>query len=270
MALETLRKTAPNSLEKSIRYVADLDSVALPDTPLVTIAGLLKDSGPNDRLLHAMTLALQAWDHESGPTWAMGTLQHSEERRRLVLGILGFGSEEQETINLAIPRYTESDLPIVIAEGHEPWYHERKRDIRDFYWDHYKRQLSPPNGNWSSHAVGVLDASIDDVIARLSDPTRLELYPVKGLVMGYVQSGKTSHFSGLITKAADAGYRMVIVLAGTLDILRRQTQRRIDKEIIGQELLGTEEYGTDQDWGTFVSHGGRPSSSLLEPLIGSG
>lgn len=263
LALDTLRRTSANRLDRSIRYVAGLDSVALPKKPLAAVVRLLKDSGPNDRLLHAMTLALQAWDHESGPTWAKGSPQHSEERRRLVLGILGFDVEEQNTINVAIPRYIESDLAIVIAEGHEPWYHERKRDIRDFYWEHYKRQLSPPNGNWSSHAVGVLNVSIDDVIARLSDPTRKEIYPVKGLVMGYVQSGKTSHFSGLITKAVDAGYRMVIVLAGTLDILRRQTQRRIDKEIIGKELLGTEEYGNDKDWETFVSHGGRPSSSLL-------
>jgi hypothetical protein len=262
-ALETLRKRSPDNLEKWIRLLAELDNTALTAKPLPTVVNLLKDSGPNDRLLHAMTLALHAWDHEARPIWAKDTLPHSEERRRLILGILGFEAAEQQSINLAIPRYVESDLSIVIAKDHEPWYHDRKRDIKDFYWDHYKRQLSPPNGNWNSHAVSVLDASIDDVISRLSDPTRKELYQVKGLVMGYVQSGKTSHFSGLISKAADAGYRLVIVLAGTLDILRRQTQRRIDKEIIGKELLGPAEYGYDKDWESFVSHGGRPSSHSL-------
>ncbi len=98
------------------------------------------------------------------------------------------------------------------------------------------------------------------MLSRLSDPTSKEIYPVKGLVMGYVQSGKTAHFSALIAKAADAGYRLIIVLAGTLDILRQQTQRRLDMEIIGRELLLPEEYGMDAEWDRFVSHGALPSN----------
>ena len=59
----------------------------------------------------------------------------------------------------------------------------------------------------------------------------------KGLVVGYVQSGKTANFTGVTAKAIDAGYRLVIVLAGTLNLLRAQTQRRLDMELIGQENI---------------------------------
>jgi len=258
-SLETLRKTAPYSLEATMAFIANTDGTELPPDALRQIVAHLRTCGPNDRILHVLTIALQSWDHQTAAPWAKGTLPHSEPRRRVILELLAFQQSDQAIINERVLRFSESDLPIIVAEHHEPWYAERKTDVRDFYWDHYSNQLVPPTGTWSTHSVGVLAASTEDVIARLSDPTRREIYPVKGLVMGYVQSGKTSHFSGLITKAADAGYRLIIVLAGTLDILRRQTQRRIDKEIVGKEILGTDEYGSDADWDAFVSHGGRPN-----------
>jgi hypothetical protein len=87
----------------------------------------------------------------------------------------------------------------------------------------------------------------------------VEQYQSKGLVVGYVQSGKTANFTGVIARAADAGYRLFIVLAGTMDILRQQTQRRIDKELIGRELLEND-YLDDEDWPSgFLSHGALPS-----------
>lgn len=162
-------------------------------------------------------------------------------------------------LDLAVPEFTRGERATVVAERHEPWYWQRKQP-RSFYWEAYAHQLSATGSGWSTTAIGILNDSTDDIVARLSDPTRAEIYPIKGLVMGYVQSGKTAHFTGVIAKALDAGYRLVIVLAGTLDILRRQTQRRLDKELVGQELLaGDEDYLGDQDWKSFVSHGGRPS-----------
>ena len=259
LALDVLRKTNPNDLKAAMNFVAGLDSNALPSDPLETLVEHLGNCGPNDRILHALTLAIHAWDHEIGPSWTQETAQHSSERRNVILKLLRFDSSQWDFINARILRFTEAEVPIVIAEAHKPWYHDRKREIRDFYWNHYRTQLEVPKGSWKSDAIDILDASTDDVISRLSDPTLTEIYPVKGLVMGYVQSGKTSHFSGLIAKAADAGYRLIIVLAGTTDILRQQTQRRIDKEIVGRELLGDEEYGRDADWLDFVAHKGIPS-----------
>ena len=54
------------------------------------------------------------------------------------------------------------------------------------------------------------------------------------MVVGQVQSGKTSNYTGLINKAADAGYKLIIVLAGMHDSLRSQTQIRIDEGFIGR------------------------------------
>ena len=126
-----------------------------------------------------------------------------------------------------------------------------------FYWKAYSKYLRDIK-DWSSSTISQLDESTDEVVHRLSDPTRTEAFQSKGLVVGYVQSGKTAHFSGVLAKAADSGYRLIIVLGGTLDILRSQTQRRIDKELVGKELLEND-YSQDPDYGDFLSHGGKPS-----------
>ena len=107
-------------------------------------------------------------------------------------------------------------------------------------------------------SVSELDNATDAIVSRLSDPERVEAFQTKGLVVGYVQSGKTANFTGVIAKAADAGYRLIIVLGGTMNILRDQTQRRLDKELVGRELLG-DDYKGDPEIEEFLSHGGRPS-----------
>lgn len=89
---------------------------------------------------------------------------------------------------------------------------------------------------WSLRDVESLDASSDSVLKHLEDP-RLDgdhsktVFRVQGLVLGYVQSGKTANFTSLIAKAADRGYRLVIVLSGIHNSLRSQTQRRLDLEL---------------------------------------
>ena len=113
----------------------------------------------------------------------------------------------------------------------------------------------------------------DRIVERLSDPSRAEAYQAKGLVVGHVQSGKTANFTGVLAKAIDAGYRLIIVLTGTTDLLRAQTQRRLDMELVGvenilrgidptdHEALDSVDYQDDPDWlnGRFVRHGLRPS-----------
>src|SRR5581483_12377082 len=102
------------------------------------------------------------------------------------------------------------------------------------------------------------------IVEHLADPTAQYIYQSKGLVVGYVQSGKTANFTGVIAKAIDAGYRLVIVLGGTLNLLRAQTQRRLDMELVGREniLRGAPEYeceyAADPAWarGEFIAFGG--------------
>ena len=78
------------------------------------------------------------------------------------------------------------------------------------------------------------------------------------MVVWHVQSGKTSNYIGLINKTTDAGYKIIIIIAGTISSLRRQTQERIDSGYIGRnssdfiyknqnQLIGVGEYKTDID-----------------------
>ena len=85
---------------------------------------------------------------------------------------------------------------------------------------------------WSDEMVKSLDHSSSVVVANLAPPKSVEPCAVKGLVLGYVQSGKTANFSAVISKAVDAGYRFVVVLAGMHNILRLQTQARLNEELV--------------------------------------
>lgn len=124
-----------------------------------------------------------------------------------------------------------------------------------------------------------MDLATTSVVERLSDPTRAEAHQAKGLVVGYVQSGKTANFTGVVAKAIDAGYRLVIVMTGTIEMLRAQTQRRMDMEMIGrqnivadlspQEALDANiDYQDDPDWvhGPFVDLGDEPLSTEIQRL----
>ena len=75
----------------------------------------------------------------------------------------------------------------------------------------------------------------DTVLGLLEDPVRDGPWDRRGLVVGHVQSGKTGHYTGLICKAADAGYKIIIVLAGLHNNLRSQTQIRLDDGFLGYE-----------------------------------
>lgn len=115
--------------------------------------------------------------------------------------------------------------------GHQSWLNsERKRDWR--YWQRYREWLE---GKISWKAVDSQDRSIDSILGLLEDPKRDGPWDRRGLVVGHVQSGKTSNYTGLICKAADAGYKIIIVLAGLHNNLRSQTQMRLDEGFLGYE-----------------------------------
>lgn len=123
------------------------------------------------------------------------------------------------------------DTALVNNEGHEPWLKpERKQDWR--YWQRY-REWQEAKLPWA--AVDSLDKSTDHILGFLEDPLREGSWNRRGLVVGHVQSGKTGNYTGLICKAADAGYKIVIVLAGMHNNLRSQTQMRLDEGFLGYE-----------------------------------
>ena len=122
-----------------------------------------------------------------------------------------------------------SDSTLKNEEGHKAWLNaERKRDWR--YWQRYRDWLE---GKLSWKAVDALDRSTDDILGWLEDPLRADSWDRRGLVVGHVQSGKTGSYTGLICKAADAGYKIIVVLAGMHNNLRSQTQIRLDEGFLG-------------------------------------
>lgn len=123
-----------------------------------------------------------------------------------------------------------------VVEDHAPWLQARKASIEPYYWDRYGIYLK--QHGMAPKVVAALDRVTDDILDLLGDPSDMAGWPRRGLVMGDVQSGKTSNYTGLICKAADAGYRLVILLTGTLESLRRQTQGRLDSGFVGLDSAG--------------------------------
>jgi hypothetical protein len=118
-------------------------------------------------------------------------------------------------------------------DDHVAWLNaERKENWR--YWPRYRQWREE---QWSPRAVDALDQVTDRVVGLLEDPNRPGAWDRRGLVVGHVQSGKTANYTGIICKAADAGYKLIIVLAGLHKNLRSQTQMRLDEGFLGYETM---------------------------------
>lgn len=124
---------------------------------------------------------------------------------------------------------------IVDAKDFRPWLHDARINgqVGNFYWGRY-RQLLNLKG-LPKPVIEATDEVTDKVLDRLGDPNNTSAWSRRGMVVGHVQSGKTQNYIGLICKAADAGYRLVVVIAGIHNNLRNQTQARIDEGFIGRD-----------------------------------
>ncbi len=246
--------------------IAELTDAATKHRLAVDVAdvvGRFLGEDANDDCRVLFTRYLHKWDYIPG-AWTGSTAGNTRERRDLIYRLLDLTPMQQAACERLIPPRLDYLEPAVIAASHAEWYTTDRRTKR-FYWDAYSGYLRNEL-RWPEESIIDLDRATDLVLERLSDPTRPEAYQTKGLVVGYVQSGKTANFTAVIAKAADAGYRLIIVLAGTLNILRDQTQRRLDKELIGRELIQRREgvnhdYQGDPDWPQFISHGRLPSTA---------
>ena len=109
------------------------------------------------------------------------------------------------------------------------------RRIEWHFWNHYCEYLTISKG-WPKNIVLSLNSLSSQILSRLEDPTRPGPWDRRGMVMGSVQSGKTANYTGLIAKAADAGYKFFVVLAGVHDSLRSQTQMRLNEEFLGYDI----------------------------------
>lgn len=113
---------------------------------------------------------------------------------------------------------------------HVPWLQAEKASIRWEFWERYRQYIAD---DLPLAAVKQVDRITDEIISKLESPRREGAWDRRGMVVGQVQSGKTANYTGLICKAADAGYRLIVILAGMHDSLRSQTQERIDEGLLG-------------------------------------
>lgn len=263
-AIASLEERGPANLLKRINVDRDDDDVVTPDD---LVAFLNENNQQSNTAVRRLALALSHWDFATEPSWATVngqlTSPRTQERRERAYSLLQIPKAAKRRLDEIAPVATMRNA--VISTRWKPWYTEERRLASQLYWPHYRDHLLKQSG-WSAESVAALDQATDDVVQRLSDPSSDDSYQSKGLVVGYVQSGKTANFAGVIAKAIDAGYRLIIVMTGTIELLRSQTQRRLDRELVGRENLirgiadpesAEFDYHDDPDWlaGRFISHG---------------
>jgi hypothetical protein len=117
-----------------------------------------------------------------------------------------------------------------LSQDIKPWLANQRSNIDFQLWKRFKRftELDDP-----AFPLNDLDDYTNQILDKCVNPMQHGSWDRRGMVVGHVQSGKTSNFIGLINKATDAGYKLIIVVAGTMNTLRRQTQQRVDAGFIG-------------------------------------
>lgn len=185
----------------------------------------------------------------------------TEEKRQLLIKLIDYFKAdlnwESDLVHL------ERGSTIKDPKKHIEWTPEENNR---HYWkkqrEHLRSVLSKKYGNdEASKIINSIDIETNKILESMEDPSRT-LFNSRGLVVGYVQSGKTANFTALISKAVDAGYKFIIVLAGIHNELRQQTQIRIDKEITGYNNLNLDD--------EFVQWDGFEQISRFYPLTSTG
>ncbi|WPR64378.1 Z1 domain-containing protein [Glutamicibacter protophormiae] len=265
-AFDGMREVGPAKLLSRVNvWLEELD---LEASEAQVIAAIVDRDG-NAPARKAAHMCLAKWDAQTEAPWAEDTEPQTTYRRVRIFDKLGLSTSSREILDGLFPSVAQRDIVIANPGPWDPWYTAERKTEHDFYWNAYRGVLE--RSGWKPEAIANLDESTSDIVGRLSDPAGETSYQSKGLVVGYVQSGKTANFTGITAKAIDAGYRLIIVLTGTIELLRGQTQRRLDRELVGEEnILGGRDRNNadavrgvdyigdgDSDWldGKFLKHG---------------
>ena len=253
-ALAAMKPSGPRNLRAYLEQPGP-DFEKSSSAEVAQMIDLLLSGDPNDPARLRFSNLLRSWDNAKDAKWAGDTARNTAVRRKRIHALLKSDSELESRIDGIFPFY-QLEEPLIIAEEHLDWYTPRE-GVRDYYWSEYVRYLRDTR-DWDEAALLNMDNSTRAIVECLANPESPKAFASRGLVMGYVQSGKTANFTGVVARAADAGYRLIIVLAGTWNILRNQTQRRLDKELLGKELLKNDEAYTlhaPADWSNSLSTG---------------
>lgn len=163
-----------------------------------------------------------------------------------------------------------------VNNGHKSWLPARRAEIEFFFWNRYKRFLEEVK-HWNPRVTSKLGQVSEEILDQCGDPKGPDFH-IRGLVLGDVQSGKTANYTALANKAVDAGYELIIVLAGIPELLRQQTQKRLDAELCGRQSnlyldpksslksvpVGVGRYGNDKQVKSFTSEANDFDANVLK------
>ena len=158
----------------------------------------------------------------------------------------------QRFIDFRDPRVLRDNVRI------ESWYSGPDHS-GSWCWPAYRQMLLEPSKGWDPDDFAALDHASTKILASLPHPGGAR-FNCRGLVVGYVQSGKTANYSALISKAADVGYRLFIVLSGITSSLRQQTQERLNTDIVKNAP-------TNWSWLTYPAQDFRGSPTSPDAVI---
>ena len=165
------------------------------------------------------------------------TREQVEEKARQLAAVFGYQNDLRNIVTAALisvdTRMGAGVSLVDVAAKHDDQWVRKRGDIDWTYTNSYEEFLR--EDGWPPSMVGSLSDVTGRILGLLQDPhSEGTTWSRRGLVIGHVQSGKTANFTGVISRAADAGYKFVIVIAGIHNNLRRQTQERLDKAFIGR------------------------------------
>lgn len=141
----------------------------------------------------------------------------------------------------SLTRELEANLNVAVGQAstltdessdHLPWLPAKRASIEWGFTRRYQRFLEEQKG-WALATLQRSDDLTDRIMELLEDPGRPGAWDRRGMVVGEVQSGKTSNYIELVCKAADAGYKFIVILTGATNSLRAQTQLRLDEGFLG-------------------------------------
>jgi len=165
------------------------------------------------------------------------TREQVEEKARQIAAIFGYSGDLRNIITeamISVDTRMGAGVSLVdVRAKHDDQWIRKRDDITWTYSGAYEQFLL--KDGWPPRMVQSLSDVTNRILGHLQDPlSEGTSWNRRGLVIGHVQSGKTANYTGLIARAADAGYKFIIVIAGIHNNLRKQTQERIDEAFIGR------------------------------------
>ena len=185
------------------------------------------------------SMVMVAFERESNPTEEI--IERRVQSIRTVIYDM-FGTEINDSDFNNIVLEVKSNFGVRMEIGHflashesgfTPWLDAKRDSIDWFYWKRYRQLLI--NEGYPKDVVTALEERVDKTLSLMGDPTGDAHWDRRGMVVGNVQSGKTSNYIALAAMAADAGYKAIVIIAGIHNNLRNQTQERVDKGLVGRD-----------------------------------